>query len=227
MAAKRSAKNATPPAGSSARIARRAAGALLTVAVVSGLVWGVKWLGDSARRGIAPRDRYTVLFGDIECDAPAGFHRRVFLAEVEYHSRFPSSFQSLDPDLTPKLTAAFAAHPWVAAVESVAVEPPSTVRVKLKFRVPALAVALAGAPGKFRVVDTTGVLLPLTTDPGGLPELVTPVLAPVTPSGKPWADDTVKRAVELVEAHRPRRLEKTPAGWRLTTSDGKTVLVER
>jgi hypothetical protein len=47
------------------------------------------------------------------------------------------------------------------------------------------------------------------------------------PSGKPWADDTVKRAVELVEAHRPRKLEKTASSWRLTMSDGKTLVIER
>ncbi len=55
----------------------------------------------------------------------------------------------------------------------------------------------------------SGVLLPQAADANGLPELVTPVLSPTTPSGKLWVDDTVKRAVELVEAHRPRKLEKT------------------
>jgi hypothetical protein len=57
--------------------------------------------------------------------------------------------------------------------------------------------------------------------------LVTPVLAPTTLSGLPWTDDTVKGAVKLVEAHHPRTLEKTPQGWRLTMTDGKTVMVER
>ena len=37
----------------------------------------------------------------------------------------------------------------------------------------------------------------------------------------------VKRAVELVEAHHPKALEKTPQGWRLTMSDGKVLVVEK
>jgi len=212
--------------GSPRRLARRVLAALVALAAVGGLVWGVKWLGDAARRGIGPRDRYAVRFGDIECDPPPGSHRRVFLSEVRFVSKFPESFQSLDPDLAPKLTAAFAAHPWVAAVDSVSVEPPAAVRVKLKFRVPALAVRLAGADD-VRVVDDSGVLLPLAADPAGLPELITPVPAPATPSGQPWADDTVKRAVELVAAHHPRRLEKTTVGWKLTMPDGRTVTVEK
>ena len=220
-------KKPKPAGGARPRGWRRLVAFLLTLAVAGGLAWGVKWLGDSARRGLGPRDRYAVRFGDIECDTPPGLNRPAFLAEVRFVSKCPESFQSIDPELTPKLTAAFTAHPWVAAVESVSVEPPATVRVRLKFRVPALAVKIAGAEGLMRVVDNTGVLLPSSTDSSGLPELVTPVLAPTTPSGQPWADDTVRRAVELVEAHHPQRLEKTLKGWRLTTTDGKTVVVEK
>lgn len=207
---------------------------LLTLVVVTGLVQGIKWLGDSARRDIGPRDRYEVRFTDIECDAPPGYERVVFLAEVSFVSKFPRTFQSLDPELKPKLTAAFTKHPWVAAVEDVSVEPPAavhlaeppaTVRVKLTFRVPALVVNVRGS--RARVVDTKGVLLPSETETNGLPELVTPVPPTATPSGQLWPDDTVKRAVELVEAHHPRKLEKTPTGWRLTMPDGKTVVVER
>ena len=220
-------KKPTPTEGAAPRGWRGLIGFLLTLVLVAGVVWGIKWLGDSARRGIGPRDRYAARFGDIECDAPPGFKRRVFLAEVEYHSKFPATFQSLDPELTPKLSAAFAAHPWVAAVEDVSVEPPATIRVKLKFRVPALAVKIAGTSDQVRVVDGSGVLLPVAANASGLPELVTPIPSPGTPSGKPWADDTVKRAVELVEAHHPRKLEKTLTGWRLTMSDGRVLVIEK
>ena len=134
---------------------------------------------------------------------------------MSYHSKFPARFQSIDPDLAPRLSAAFSAHPWVAAVEDVSVEPDNRVRVKLRFRVPALAVRIAGPTEQVRVVDTHGVLLPLQTDAANLPRLITPVLAPTTPSGQPWTDETVKRAVELVDAHHPASLEKTAKGWRL------------
>src|SRR5262245_51795012 len=87
---------------------------LLTLAVAGGLVWGIKQLGDGARQGIGPRDRYTVRFLDIECEPPPGMSRVGFLAEVRFVSKFPETFQSLVPDLSAKLSAAFAAHPWVA-----------------------------------------------------------------------------------------------------------------
>lgn len=199
---------------------------LLTLVAVTGLVWGIKQLGDGARRGLAPRDRYTTRFLDIECDAPPGLARAPFLSEVRYHSKFPQTFQSMDPELTGKLTAAFAAHPWVAAVEQVSVEPDGGVRVGLKFRVPALVLHLVGRSGELRVVDTIGVLLPIMADPAGLPELITPVLAPVIPSGQSWPDGVVRRAVELVGAHQPRKLEKTPRGWRLTKDNGMVLIVD-
>lgn len=206
--------------------ARRILVGLLTLVAVAGLVWGIKQLGDGARRDIAPRDRYTIRFLDIECDSPPGLSHAPFLSEVRYHSAFPQTFQSIDPELTVKLTTAFAAHPWVAAVERVSVEPDGGVRVVLKFRVPALALHLAGANSEMRVVDTTGVLLPITAATAGLPELITPVLAPTTPSGQSWPDGVVKRAVELVGAHQPRKLEQTPRGWRLMKDDGTVLVVD-
>jgi hypothetical protein len=200
---------------------------LLTLTAAAGAVWGIKWLGDEARRGIAGRDRYSMLFSDIKCDAPPGYERVSFLSEVSYHAKFPQRFQSIDPELPQKLTAAFSAHPWVARVEDVFVEPENTVRVSLKFRVPALAVRIAGTPDQVRVVDTDGVLLPLRTDAAGLPKLLTPVRAPATPSGQKWPDEIVERAVQLVEAHHPTTLEKSPQDWRLTMSDGKALAVAK
>ena len=126
-----------------------------------------------------------------------------------------------------KLSAAFAAHPWVEEVKGVSIEPENRVRVNLKFRTPALAVRIAGTKDRVRVVDGSGVLLPLAAESQGLPALQTPVLAPTTPSGEPWPDESVQRAVELVQAHHPQQLEKTANGWRLTMGDGKSLLVEK
>lgn len=203
-----------PPAGRPAW--RTAAAALLTLAAVGGLVWGIARLGDEARRGIGPRDRYAVRFADIDCNPPPGRDRESFLAEVRYVSDFPETFQSLDPELTPRLTAAFTAHPWVAAVENVSVDPAGKIAVKLRHRTPFLAVKLTD--GSVRAVDASGAVLPREASTGGLPVLTTPVTG---------ADPAVKRAVELVETHHPRQLEKTAQGWRLTLPDGKTLVVDR
>jgi hypothetical protein len=204
---------------------RRGLVILITLAAVAGLGWGVRWLNDVARRGIATRDRYTVRFLDIQCDPPAGYQRVSFLSEVQFHSKFPATIQSVDPDLGPNLAAAFGAHPWVLRVNDVLVEPDGAVRVKLEYRRPALAVKIKGTKDQFRVADATGVLLPLGADSTGLPQLITGALSPTTPSGKPWPDQAVKRAVELVEAHHPASIEETDRGWRLTLHDGRMLMV--
>ncbi len=187
------------------------------------MVWGVAKLGKLARSRVGPRDRYAVRFADLACDPPPGLTRDTFLAEVRYVSNAPETVQSLDPELPAKLAAAFAAHPWVAACDGVTVSPDGEVRVRLRYRSPVLAVAVVG--DGVRVVDGDGVLLPVGTPADGLPLLATPVPAPGSPAGQVWGDASVRRAVRLAEAHRPRRLERTPAGWRLTAADGKTLTV--
>jgi hypothetical protein len=72
-----------------------------------------------------------------------------------------------------------------------------------------------------------GILLPMATEGTGLSELATPVPAPTISAGQVWAENMVKRAVELVETHHPVKLEKVASGWRLTMPDGKTLVLER
>lgn len=204
-------------------LARRLLVVALTLSVVAGVVWGVARLGDEARRGIGTRDRYTVHFADIECAAPPGLERPAFLSEVRYVSNFPETFQSLDADLTAKLTAAFVVHPWVAAVEGVTVTPTGGVQVNLRFRVPVLSVR---REGRAVLVDAAGVVVPPEASAAGLPELLG-ANSPPPAAGQVWRDADVKRAVELVASHDPRRIEKAGAGWRLTTPDGKTLIVDR
>lgn len=195
----------------------------VTLAAVAGLLYGLGRLGDEARRRVGARERYTVRFTDVECDTPPGLDRPKFLAEVRYAANFPETFNLNAADDTARLTAAFAAHPWVKSVEGVDVEPPVRVRVRLWFRVPVLAVKTHS--GVVRLVDDAGVLLPVSAAPPGVPELVAAVPTPVVAAGQVWADDTVKRAVELVAAYHPRTLEKAPAGWRLTRRDGQVLVI--
>lgn len=204
-------------------LARRLMVVAATLAVLAGVVWGVSRIGDEARRGIGARDRYTVHFADIECAAPPGLERATFLSEVRYVSNFPETFQSLDSDLTAKLTAAFVVHPWVGVVEGVTVTPTGGVWVNLRFRVPVLSVR---REGRAVLVDAAGVVLPPEAVGAGLPELAAANTTPPA-AGQVWRDADVRRAVELVASHAPQRIEKAGAGWRLTTPDGKTLIVER
>lgn len=196
---------------------------LVTVAAVAGLLYGLGRLGDEARRGIGPRERYTVRFADVECDAPPGLDRPTFLAEVRYASGFPETFNLFSDEDTDRLRSAFAAHPWVRAVEGVDAEPPTRVRVRLRFRVPVLAVTTDG--GAARLLDADGVLLPVSPLPADVAELANAVPSPSVSAGQVWDDPVVRRAVELVAAYRPRRLEKAATGWRLAQPDGRVLVI--
>lgn len=211
----------TAPNRSAARVlAKVAVGLGLAAAVVAGVAWAGRW----AAGELAGRDRYAVRFAHIRCDAPPGTDRPAFLTEVRYLADQPDTVSAVDPALADRLRAAFAKHPWVAAVTGVEVTPDREIRVNLQFRTPAVAVSIAGDPAP-RVVDRDAVLLPTTADPAGLPVLAPPVPAPATAAGEAWPDADVKRAVELSQAYPATRIEKTPKGWRITATDGRVLAI--
>ncbi len=212
-----------PKAGPRVRRERRSLrpffAAVGTLTVAAAALLGLSHLGQEARLRVGERARYEAKFADIECPSPPAVERSRFLVEVRTAAGLAETFQLLDSELHLKLRAAFAAHPWVASVDAVAVEPPARVRLGLSFRTPALVVRLAGLPGGKRVVDANGVLLPPSAVPADLPELVNRVASPTMPDGSVWADPLIGRAVELVRAYRPGSLEKTAAGWQLKRSN--------
>lgn len=222
MTLRKTRKPRTPPP-TRHRIPRLATVVLFTLAAACGVVLVIGWLGDLARQHLGPRDRYRVQFSEIECEPPPGMDRATFLSEVRYVSNFPPSFQLLDPELELRLSSAFAAHPWVESVEGADVSPPGRARLRLRFRTPVLAAQVHS--GGVRLVDGNGVLLPVTDHAPELPELTTVVHDPETAAGKVWANAAVLRAIELVKTYHPRRIEKTPGGWKLTGTDGKVLSV--
>ncbi len=149
--------------------------------------------------------------------------RETFLTEVRYVTNVNPTLQTMDAELSAKLTTAFSAHPWVASVDAVAVEPPGVVNVKLTFRKPVLAVRVNDG---VRAVDSKGVLLPASANTVGLPELLTEVSPPAAP-GQTWPDPLVPRAASLAAEYLPRTLERTEQGWRLVQPDGRILLVGR
>ena len=212
---KRAKKAGTP----APRPARPMLAVLLTLGVVAALLFGLSRLGDEARRRLGPRDRYAVPFADIRCPAPPGLTRDTFLTEVRYAAGAAPTFQALAPDAKARLAATFAAHPWVASVDAVTVEPPDVVRVALTFRTPALAV-------QARVVDAKGILLPAAAPTAGVPLLLSPV-APPGAAGAPWPDGTVTRAAPVAAEYKPRTIERTAQGWELVMPDGQKLIVSR
>lgn len=202
---------------------RALAAVALTLGCTAALLFGLARLGDEARHGIGPRDRYAVAISDLRCAAPPGLSREQFLAEVRYTGDTGPSVQLLDPDLSAKLARAFKAHPWVLSADRVTAEPPGTIAVELTFRTAALAVRAGTA---VRVVDTLGVLLPPSAPAAGLPALIGE-FAPPGAAGAPWPDDAVRRAAALAAEYKPREIERTPQGFQLTMPDGKRLAVGR
>lgn len=197
-------------------------GLLLSVGVLAGIIW----LGQLARREIAGENRYTVRFTDILCDSPPAVERSLFLTEVRYLGRLPEVVQSVSPELSEQLTQAFSAHPWVQHVDGVETLPDGTVRVNLTFRQPVLQVRVAGTPEP-RTVDASGILLPPHTVPAHLTELK-PVFPPPThPAGQVWSDPDVLRAAELAVEFHPQSVEKTRTGWLITRTDGSILRIGR
>ena len=151
---------------------------LVTVAVV----------GKMTRAGIGGSGRYTIAFADIDCMPPPGLTRAEFLDEVQYLSRLPDRLGLLDDDLSNKLTAAFAKHPWVERVDSVVLQP-RQVRVALVIRQPVLAVL---TPEGLIAVDRHGVRLPKNAATEGLPIFEGDARPPQGPAGTRWGDARVE-----------------------------------
>ena len=197
----------------------------IATSLIVGVVYAIVRLGESAGQKVAARDRYTVAFTDLNVEPPLGLDRVTFLSEAQHLGNAPATLQAVDPNLGAALTAVFLNHPWVAEVVGVSVSPEAAVTVVLKYRVPVLAVTVAGEE-PLRTVDRGANLLPaLPPPPADLPVLLTARPAPTTPDGTPWADDVVRRATDLALTYRPRTIEKTAKNWRLVRRDGPPLVV--
>jgi hypothetical protein len=186
---------------------------VLTLAAVAAVVVALGWVGDEALRRVGGRDRYRTPFADIQCDPPPGLDRTTFLAEARYAGGLPETVNALDPADRERLAAGFANHPWVEAVEGVTAEPGGGARVALRFRTPVLAVTTTDRTP--RLLDRTGVLLPVAPTPPGVAELAGTVPPPRVAAGEVWGEPVVAAAVREVA-------EET--GWALDRDDLRPVL---
>lgn len=155
------------------------------------LLLAVVAIGRATRGQISHQDRYALDFLDIACAAPPGEERADFLSEVQYLANLPTRLHLLDNDLSPRLAAAFARHPWVEKVERVELKAPRQVHVCLTFRKPVLQVT---QDRQTRAVDRHGILLPKTALTVGLPLYRGIVRAPAGPAGTRWGDVAIEEA---------------------------------
>jgi len=106
---------------------------VITIGTVSVLV-GIFAAGRFTRDAVRNWDRYSVAFADIACTPPAGQERPDFLAEVQYLAGMPDRLSILDDNLPSRLADAFARHPLVEGVQTIAIQPARQVAVRLDFR---------------------------------------------------------------------------------------------
>jgi hypothetical protein len=164
---------------------------LLPLVGVGFFLLGLSILGQLLRDRLREDARYTITFGEIDCNPPPGQERADFLDEVQYLGDMPERLRLLDEDLGSRLAAAFARHPWVERVEEVRVQPPRQVEVRLVHRRPVLAVV---QQGQTRVVDRHGILLPRSAPAAGLPVFTGRSKPPAGPAGTAWGDAEVEAA---------------------------------
>jgi hypothetical protein len=165
--------------------------ALLPMLLLALVLFGLVRVGQAARADLCTRERYRVSFPTVECLPPSGLDRDEFLSEVQYLTGWPDRVCLLDDDLSSRLAGAFARHPWVEQVESVTLGPDRSVRVRLRFRTPILAVRYGG---QLRAVDAQGILLPITASTRGLPRYEGVAATPKGPAGTPWGDPGITAA---------------------------------
>jgi hypothetical protein len=172
----------------------------MIVAVATGIVAGLVWLGRWSLGQVHDQPRYHVPLGEIECNVPVSMERRDFLDEVRYHNPQVEHFSVLAEDLGDRVGEVFARHPWVECVERVTVSPPRTIAVHLVFRTPVLAVRW---DGETRAVDGAGILLPKNAPTAGLPVYAGTPRPPRGPAGTHWGDPDLEYAARMVRSAPP------------------------
>ena len=224
--AKRKARKPPQPRrnGAGWHLLKMAVKSLVALALAFGVLAGTAWFGTRAGTGVASNARYTVPFADIDTAAPPGLDRQSFLMEVRYLNDLPETLQSVDPKLSEQLKAAFAKHPWVRAVDGIAVAVDGRIRVELQFREPALVLLID--PGSVpRALDRDGVLLPANAPTGNLPVLQNRPVPISLAAGQTWPDPDVRRAVELARLYPCEKIERVTGYWHLTRADGKVLRI--
>lgn len=216
-----------PPAPSSPQVhSSRFRAVLAMLPVIAGLlllavviVFG--WLTLQSLHG---QPRYEVAFADIDCTPPPNLSRKDFLDDVQYIAHVPDSVCVLDDGLPARLSAAFAKHPWVEQVQSVEVNAPKRVHVRLTYRTAVLKVRMGDAD---MPVDRLGVRLPTAALDEGLPMLHGEVHPPTGQEGQPWGDEQVAGAARTAALFAPypdrlhlETIEARPEGGLILTGRG-------
>lgn len=164
---------------------------LLPVLAAAAALGAVIILGRLALEYLRREKTWSIPLAEIDCPPPPGMKRSEFLDEVQYASGLPSDLPLLEEGLPRRLARAFLKHHWVEKVDRVEVIPPASIRVRLTFRTPVLAVPFRG---EIRAVDKNGVLLPRDASTKDLPVYAKTPSPPNGSAGAVWADPDLLEA---------------------------------
>src|SRR5690348_4836720 len=89
--------------------------------LMTGFLGGVLALGQWAQQQMQTTQPGILAFREIECVPPPGVSSAAFLAEVQYLAGLPDQLSLKNDNLTAELARAFAAHPWVEAVQRIGI----------------------------------------------------------------------------------------------------------
>jgi hypothetical protein len=161
--------------------------------------------GNLARNSLQSSDRFKLPFDQIECPSPPGVDRATFLSDVRYYGEFPKVVSVLDDSLRDRLADAFAQHPWVEKVGAVEVGPSRQIRAELTFRTPVIAIEYFNPGPVTRVVDGSGVLLPLAASAQLLPHLTGERIQNPPAAGQLWGSSQVEAAAHVAKLLQPQQ----------------------
>ena len=170
---------------------------LLSLIVTALLLGGVALAGKLTRARLRQQGAHTIRLTDIDFNPPPGQDRDLFLAELQYEGLAGDEINLLEDKPAVRLVEIFRQHPRVEEVERVTIEPNNHVRVRIRYRMPVLAVALDDG---VRVIDSHGILLPPSVACEGLPVLRETPLPPLVESGNAWADDRMLAAAQTAQS---------------------------
>lgn len=179
--------------------------AAITILSCATLLGAIIVAGNLARDSLQSSDRFQLPFEQIDCPAPPGLDRKAFLDEVRYYGDLSKSVSVLDNSLRDRLAAAFAQHPWVEKVGNVEIGPGRQIQAELTFRTPVLAVEYLNPGPIMRVVDGSGILLPVAASSQSLPRLSGKGIPSPAAAGQPWGNAPVEGAARVAGLLQPHQ----------------------
>lgn len=153
---------------------------------------------------LGDQPEYRIRAADLRINAPHRWVPDTLVERVLSDAGIPEEVSLLDGSLAAQFAEAFAAQPWVAAVESVRVSRHHGIEVRLAYRIPVVMVETRGG---LYPVDRDGILLPPSDftpeDLASFPRLRGIESLPAGPAGSAWGSSVVVAGAHLAEALTP------------------------